>query len=106
MLLFGTAITSFTYVLSFTFSQSSGSQTATIGLMLLLGLLLLIAATVLRIIPSTTDAYHDYIRYLFAIFPPFALGEGLNALALIEFWSLLGNFYFILFSLILSILSF
>jgi hypothetical protein len=29
------------------------------------------------------------IRYLFALFPPFALGDGLNNLALLSTWSLI-----------------
>ena len=58
-------------------------------IILLLGLILSIIGTILRIIGSTTDIYINVLRYIFMLFPPFALGEGLVNLAVIATWSFL-----------------
>ena len=51
---------------------------------IILGLILSIIGTVLRLIPSTHAQYLSFIRYIFLVFPPFALGDSLNGLALID----------------------
>ena len=54
----------------------------------ILGLILSIVGVVLRLISTTTDPYVNYIRYIFALFPPFAFGEALENLTLINVLSL------------------
>lgn len=89
LMLFGTAVSGFTYLLSFLFSTPSGAQIAMIFLVFILGLILTIVGLVLRQIPDTTVVYMKVIRYVFALFPPFALGDGLQSLALIQSLSFL-----------------
>ena len=84
LILFGGAISGFTYLLSFLFSTPSGAQIATIFLVFILGLILTIIGLVLRQIPATSEVYINIIRYIFALFPPFALGDGLQNMALIQ----------------------
>ncbi|CAE7582365.1 ABCA1, partial [Symbiodinium microadriaticum] len=55
--------------------------------MFILGLGLSITALVLRFIPSTHDLLVDTLRYVFVLFPPCALGEGMNNLALRTYYS-------------------
>lgn len=85
--LFGGAIAGFSYLTSFCFQTPSGAQIALIFIVFILGLILSIIGIVLRLIESTRDPYNDYIRYIFSIFPPFALGDGLHSLALIDTYS-------------------
>ena len=87
LILFGFAISGFTYLLSFCFSTPSGAQVAVIFIVFILGLILSIVGLVLRQIPATSKAYMSVIRYIFAIFPPFAFGDGLNNLSLRETFS-------------------
>ena len=89
LILFGTAVSGFTYLLSFFFSTPSGAQIAMIFIVFILGLILTIVGLVLRQIPDTATIYLNVIRYIFALFPPFALGDGLQSLALIQFLSFL-----------------
>ena len=87
-LLFGPAMAGFSYLIGFFFKSASGAQIITIFVVFLLGLVLSIIGTVLRLISSTHHLYLYGIRYLFNIFPPFALGEALNNLSLIDTWSI------------------
>lgn len=86
-MLFGPSITGFTYMTTFFFKTASSSQIITVFINLILGLGLSIAGLVLRFIPSTHDVYVNAIRYLFVLFPPCALGEGMNSLALRNYYS-------------------
>lgn len=86
-MLFGTAITGFTYLFCLRFKKAAGAQTAIISVIFVLGLLLEIAGIVLRIIPSTRDMYLNHLRIIFALSPAFALGDALNAMAVIDFLS-------------------
>lgn len=63
------------------------SLVATIFVVFILGLILSIVGFVLRIISTTRKLYMHSLRYLFALFPPCALGEGLRNLASITLWS-------------------
>jgi ATP-binding cassette, subfamily A (ABC1), member 3 len=89
LILFGGAISGFTYLLSFLFSTPSGAQIAIIFIVFILGLILTIVGLVLRQIPETSAVYLSTVRYIFAIFPPFALGDGLQSLSLIQLLSFL-----------------
>ena len=71
------------------FVTPSGAQIIIIFMVFILGLILTIVGQVLRIISSTKDVYMNVIRYIFALFPPFCLGDGLTNLALLTTWSLL-----------------
>ena len=89
LILFGGAISGFTYLLSFFFSTPSGAQIAIIFIVFILGLILTIVGLVLRQIPETSAVYLSVVRYIFAIFPPFALGDGLQSLSLLQLLSFL-----------------
>lgn len=89
LILFGTAVSGFTYFASFFFSTPSGAQIGLIFLIFILGLVLTIVGLVLRQIPETSRIYMRVVRYFFALFPPFALGDGLQSMALIETLSFL-----------------
>ena len=89
LILFGTAVSGFTYLSSFFFSTPSGAQIGLIFLIFILGLILTIVGLVLRQIPETSRIYMRVVRYFFALFPPFALGDGLQSMALIEVLSFL-----------------
>lgn len=87
LILFGSAMTGFSYLMSFCFGSPAGAQVATIFIVFCLGFLLTIVGTVLRFIPSTNAVYFQ-IRYFFCLFPPYALGDALNNMTLIQILSL------------------
>ena len=89
LILFGGAISGFTYLLSFLFSTPSGAQIAVIFIVFILGFILTIVGLVLRRIPETAVVYMRVVRYVLALFPPFALGDGLQSLSLIQVLSFL-----------------
>jgi ATP-binding cassette, subfamily A (ABC1), member 3 len=84
LILFGSAVSGFTYLLSFAFATPSGAQIAMIFIMFILGLLLTIVGFLLRSFDFSNGVYLNALRYLFALFPPFALGDGLQNLVLME----------------------
>ena len=83
----GPAICGFTYLLTFFFRTAAGAQIITIFVMFILGLGLSITALVLRFIVSTHDLHMSTLRYIFVLFPPCALGEGMNNLALRNYYA-------------------
>ena len=87
LILFGSSVSGFTYLVSIPFTSPSSAQIFVIFLVFILGLILSIVGVVLRLIDTTTTLYLNYVRYVMAIFPPFALGEGLNNLAGIDNFS-------------------
>ena len=87
LILFGSSVSGFSYLLSFLFSSSAGAQIGILFVVFVLGLILSIVGLVLRILPDTHDIYMSTIRYIFMLFPPFALGEGLHSLVLITLYS-------------------
>lgn len=90
LILFGFSCTSFTYVLSFLFKTPSGAQISCILSNFVLGLILSIVGFALRLTGGTTrTAFLRVLRYIFCLLPPFALGDGLYNLALLDFYSLL-----------------
>jgi ATP-binding cassette, subfamily A (ABC1), member 3 len=87
LILFGTAVSGFTYCMTFMFKTPSGAQIIIIFLVFILGLILSIVGSILRLIDTTHDKYMDVIRYIFALFPPFCLGDGFTNLAWVNIWS-------------------
>jgi len=85
--LFGMAVSGFAYMTSFIFQAPANAQIIMIFTCFITGLVLSIVGMVLRILPDTRNAYNDYLRYLFCLFPPFAFGDGLHNMALINLWS-------------------
>ena len=87
MLLFGPAVASFSYLLSFVFKESAGAQLGMISVGFVIGQILRIVGIVLRLIPSTRNLQMTVLRYVFMIFPFYALGEGLSNIVVIKLWS-------------------
>ena len=85
--MFGSSVSSFSYLLSFLFKTPSGAQIVVVFIVLLLGLILSIIGFILRFIPASSSVYTRSLRYIFCLFPPFALGEGLFNLAYISIFS-------------------
>jgi ATP-binding cassette subfamily A (ABC1) protein 3 len=87
LILFGPAMSGFVYLLSFLFKSAAGAQVAMIFIGIVLGLVLSIIGIVLRLIGSTTSVYVSTIRYVLMVLPPFALGDSLHAMTLINTFS-------------------
>lgn len=85
LLLFGSSISSFSYLISMLFSNPSMTQIILIFIMFILGLILGIVGIVLRILYP--KPFLRIIRYILCIFPPFALADGLHNLTQIQSWS-------------------
>ena len=86
-ILFGMAATSFCYLMSFMFRQAAFAQVAGVFAFLLSGLIFSLVGIFLRIFESTRSYYLNGIKYAFALFPPFCLGDCLLSLTLISIWS-------------------
>lgn len=84
LMLYGPAVAGAVYIFSRLLTSSSSSQIVVIFAMFVQGLVFGIMALVLRVIPSTRDVYMNVIRNILMIFPPFAVVEGLNNLAVME----------------------
>jgi ATP-binding cassette subfamily A (ABC1) protein 3 len=69
------------------FNTPGMTQIVVIFAMFILGLILGIVGFVLRLIPATHDPFLHVIRYLLALFPPYALADGLHNLAGRIVWS-------------------
>lgn len=87
LMLYGPAVAGSVYLFSYALKTSASSQIVVIFAMFVQGLILGIVGLILRIIPSTRDVYLNVIRYCMIIFPPFAVIEGLNNLAVREQFS-------------------
>ena len=87
LILFGTSVSSFSYLLSFLFSTSAGAQIGILFIVIILGLVMSIVGAVLRILPNTHDIYMSVVRYIFLLFPPLAFGEALRSIVLIDLLS-------------------
>jgi ATP-binding cassette, subfamily A (ABC1), member 3 len=79
-LLYGPAVASFTYLMSFLFRSHSTAQLIVMFFNFLSGLCLMVVSFVLTTINSTESVAVD-LRYLFRLFPSFCLGDGLTQLA-------------------------
>jgi len=86
--LYGLAVMGFTYILSFLFPDSSTAQISVLFINFIIGFALSIVSMVLRIIPSTHDAYMSYIRYLFFLSPLCAAGDAFNNITLRAIWGI------------------
>merc|ERR1719183_260611 len=81
LLCYGASVSTFVYCLSSFFKSPSVAQNSLLGLNLLLGLVLMIAAFVMDIIDSTAEV-NATLKYVYRLFPPFCLGNGLLSIAL------------------------
>ncbi|TDH71046.1 hypothetical protein CCR75_004636 [Bremia lactucae] len=81
--LFGLAICPFTYCLSYLFKEHASSQTYTIMISFLLGVVLMITSFILDLLDSTKDL-NEGLVFLWRISPLFNLGHGLLNLVLNE----------------------
>ena len=85
--LFGTSVTGFTYTVSFLYNSAPGAQIGVIFIISIVGLALSILGVFLRIFPSTNDLFLGTLRYVLCVLPPFAFGDGLQAVAMRAFFS-------------------
>merc|ERR1719319_2057928 len=83
--LFCYSIIPFTYLLTFFFQSTGMAQTMVFIFYFLVGIALLITSWVLDFVESTKEDNKYLKRYLYRIFPPFAMGENLQNIALRDF---------------------
>ncbi|KAJ8535329.1 hypothetical protein ON010_g13409 [Phytophthora cinnamomi] len=82
-ILFGFAICPFTYCLSFLFKEHAASQTFTMKINFLLGVVLMIVSYILDVINSTKSV-NSVLKFIWRLSPLFDLGNGLLSLVLNE----------------------
>jgi ATP-binding cassette subfamily A (ABC1) protein 3 len=87
LILFGTSISSFAYLISMLFSTPAMTQIVVIFTMFILGLILGIVGVVLRFILGHHNLFVRVVRYVLALIPPYALADGLHSLCYIDIWS-------------------
>ncbi|GLD95409.1 hypothetical protein PINS_up004053 [Pythium insidiosum] len=75
--LFGLAIAPFTYCLTFLLRDPAASQTYTILLNFLLGVVLMIVSFVLDIVDADSKALNAHLKFLWRFSPLYCLGNGL-----------------------------
>jgi ATP-binding cassette subfamily A (ABC1) protein 1 len=81
-LLYGWAITSFTYMASYYFSTASNAQIAMILFSFVFGVLGMVVSFVLQIINETTCNINKQLMFALRLFPGFSLGKGLLNIAI------------------------
>jgi ATP-binding cassette subfamily A (ABC1) protein 3 len=81
-LLYGWAITSFTYVASYYFNTASSAQIAMILFSFVFGVLGMVTSFVLQIINETTCNINKQLMFVLRLFPGFSLGKGLLNIAI------------------------
>jgi len=86
--LFGLAICPFTYCLSYFFKEHASSQTYTIMINFIIGVVLMVVSFILDIIESTKDV-NSVLVFIWRLSPLFNLGSGLLNLVLNELTSIL-----------------
>jgi ABC-type multidrug transport system ATPase subunit len=86
MELFGTSVTGFTYLTTFSFRRHSRIQVATIMLNFMCGVVLVTLTVMMTFIPITRDVALKLV-YLFRLAPPFAAGNGLLNVVFTDFFS-------------------
>ena len=84
LLLWGTASMGFAYVASFAFSSHSGAQTALLVANLLVAVLLIASFVMHQIDASSVCDVDAGLRFIYRLFPGYALGNGLLQLALLK----------------------
>ncbi|CAI5718847.1 unnamed protein product [Peronospora effusa] len=82
-ILFGLAICPFTYCLSYLFKEHASSQTYTIMINFIIGVVLMVLSFILDVIESTQDA-NSVLVFVWRLSPLFNLGYGLLKLVLNE----------------------
>ncbi|KAG7398223.1 ATP-binding cassette sub- A member 12 [Phytophthora boehmeriae] len=87
-ILFGFAICPFTYCLSFLFKEHAASQTFTMKINFVLGVVLMIVSYILDVIESTKSV-NSVLIFIWRLSPLFNLGNGLLSLVLNELNALL-----------------
>ncbi|RLN46846.1 hypothetical protein BBO99_00008704 [Phytophthora kernoviae] len=87
-ILFGFAICPFTYCLSFLFKEHAASQTFTMKINFVLGVVLMIVSYILNVIESTKSV-NSVLIFIWRLSPLFNLGNGLLSLVLNELNALL-----------------
>ncbi|CAK9007920.1 Glucosylceramide transporter ABCA12 (ATP-binding cassette sub-family A member 12) [Durusdinium trenchii] len=75
-LLYGLAVTSFAYCVSFFFDQASFAQFIAILINLVGAMVLMVVAYIMFLIPSTADI-NDTLMYVYRVLPPFAFAHAL-----------------------------
>lgn len=80
--LYGTAVAPFTYVISYAFSSHSAAQTGVLILNLLC-LIVVLASFTMHLI-SSTCSIDAKLRFVYRLLPSYALGNGLQQLALLD----------------------
>ncbi len=80
LLMFGLSVIPFTYCLSYLFKESSKAQTFTIMISIFLGLILMIAFFITRLIEDTCTINRQ-LMFVYRLVPIFSLGNGLLNLA-------------------------
>ncbi|RHZ19316.1 hypothetical protein DYB37_004006 [Aphanomyces astaci] len=79
--LFGFAIVSFCYLLSYLFTDAASSQTYIIMINVLLGTILMTTSVILDIIESTKDI-NAHLKFIWRLSPLFCVGNSLNQLSI------------------------
>uniref|UniRef100_A0A7S1CQA7 ABC transporter domain-containing protein n=1 Tax=Bicosoecida sp. CB-2014 TaxID=1486930 RepID=A0A7S1CQA7_9STRA len=82
VLLYGLAVASFTYCLTYLFKSHSTAQNVVL-MVNLFCLILLLLSMIMGSVPSTCRVDRD-LKYIYRLFPGFALGDALLALSLME----------------------
>ncbi|RLN87340.1 hypothetical protein BBJ28_00026626 [Nothophytophthora sp. Chile5] len=82
-ILFGFAICPFTYCMSFMFKEAAASQTLTMKINFILGVVLMIVSYVLDVVDST-QSVNSVLVFFWRLSPLFNLGNGLLSLVLHE----------------------
>ncbi|RHY14223.1 hypothetical protein DYB32_010862, partial [Aphanomyces invadans] len=79
--LFGFAIVSFCYILSYLFTDAASSQTYIIMINVLFGTILMTTSVILDIIESTKDI-NSHLKFVWRLSPLFCVGNSLNQLSI------------------------
>ncbi|GLD97436.1 hypothetical protein PINS_up006120 [Pythium insidiosum] len=87
---FGLAICPFTYCLSYLFREHASSQTYTIMINFVIGVVLMVVSFILDVIESTKDV-NAVLVFIWRLSPLFNLGNGLLSLTLNEIKSILNS---------------
>jgi len=85
-LLYGGAVSAFTYVTSFLFQRHSKAQEVTIILNFVFGVIVLIVDIILKFITESTRKVEEVLIFFFRLVPAFAFSNALTNLAYLEFY--------------------
>jgi ATP-binding cassette subfamily A (ABC1) protein 3 len=88
-ILFGLAVCPFTYCLSYLFKEHASSQTYTVMINFVLGVVLMIISFILDLISDSSADVNSVLKFIWRLSPLFNLGNGLLTLVLNEFEAVL-----------------